>query len=137
MPGTIRVLVIDGEEIILKSISRALISEGNVDYTVITANTALEGLKLVRNEIFHVIFVDFALPGMNSLELLRRIKNTSPSASVILMSGFSSKTAFPNEVSDTADGFLSKPFTTGEITSLVSSILQRMEQRAKRERNQF
>lgn len=123
MPKTIRILVIDGEEIILKSVSRALRSEGDVEYAVSTANTALEGLKQVRNSIFQIVFVDFALPGMNSLEVLRRIRNTLPSVSVVLMSGFSSATAFPNKVSDNADGFLSKPFTTGEITSLVSRIL--------------
>ncbi len=123
MPRTIRVLVIDGEEIILKSMSRALRSEGDVDYMVATANTALKGLRQVRSSIFDIVFVDYALPGMNSREVVRRIRNTSPSASVVLMSGFSSATAFPNEAAGNADGFLSKPFTTGEITSLISRIL--------------
>ncbi|MCL4539276.1 MAG: response regulator [Bacteroidetes bacterium] len=118
-----KILVIEGEEIILKSITKALKSGANAEYAVTTANTALDGLRLIRNSTFDAIFVDAALAGLNSAEVLRRIKNTSPSVSVILMSGYLSGISFPDEASRDVDGFLSKPFTTDEIRSLVSRIL--------------
>ncbi len=123
MSRIIRILVIDGQEIILKSIRNALKSSANAEYDVTTANTALDGLRLIRNNMFDAIFVDAGLAGLNSAEVLRRIKNTLPSVSVILMSGYLSGISFPDEVSKDVDGFLSKPFTTGEIRSLVSRIL--------------
>ncbi len=50
-------------------------------------------------------------------------KLSLPSVAIILMSGYLSAASFPDEVSRDIDGFLSKPFTTDEIRSLVSLIL--------------
>ena len=124
MSETVRILAIDGEEIILKSIAKALTAQGSTTFAVTTTTSALEGLKTVRNDVFDVVFVDVAMAGLNSAELLRRIKHTSPLVSVILTSGHLSGKSFPEEVSTNADGFLSKPFTAGEIRSLLSSILR-------------
>ncbi len=123
MPRTIKILAIEGEEIILKSITKALKGSASAEYAVTTANTALDGLRLIRSNTFDAIFVDAALAGLNSAEVLRRIKSTSPSVAIILMSGYLSAASFPDEVSRDIDGFLSKPFTTDEIRSLVSLIL--------------
>ena len=124
MPRNVRILAIDDEEIILKSIRKALDINGDVQYTVTTATTALEGLQLVRGNTYDLIFVDLALSGMNGVEFLRRIKRTNPSISVIVMSGYSYERILLNEAADNADGLLSKPFTTGEIKSLISHILK-------------
>lgn len=123
MPRTARILVIDGEEIILKAIAKALRTTEDVEYNVTTAGTAIDGLKLVRGNTFDLIFVDLALPGMDGAEVLRRIKNTSPSVSVVAMSGYSYERTFVDGAANDVSGFLSKPFTTEEIRSLVSRIL--------------
>lgn len=123
MPRSVRILVIDAEEIILKSIAKALRNTEDCEYTVTTAGTAIDGLKLVRGNTFDLIFVDLALPGMNGTEVLRRIRNTSPSVSVVAMSGYSYERTFVDGTANDVSGFLSKPFTTGEIRSLVSRIL--------------
>lgn len=123
MPLTIRILVIDGEEIILKSITKALRNTEDAVYSVMTANTAIDGLRLIRGNTFDLIFVDLALPGMNGAEVLRRIKNTSPAVPVIAMSGYSYERAFLDGAADDVSGFLSKPFTSAEIRSMVSRIL--------------
>lgn len=131
MPRTVRILAIDGEDIVLKSITKALKSDENIEYVVTIANTAMEGLRLVRSNTFDVIFLDLSLPGMNSDEVLRRIKNTLPSVSVVVMSGHLSERTLPNEASSNADGILAKPFTTDEIRSLVSRILMGKESRQR------
>lgn len=124
MPRTVRLLAIDGEEIILKSIMKALEGSGDMEYAVTTASTAVEGLKVARSNVFDLILIDLALPGMNGVEVLRRIKNTYPLVPVILMSGYSSERALLNDAADSADGLLSKPFTSGEIKSQISHILR-------------
>ncbi len=123
MKRTAKILAIDGEDIVLKSISKALRSDGDTEYSVTTANTALEGLKLVRSNMFDLILLDLALPGMNGIEALRRIKSSYPLVSVVVMSGYSYERTFLNEAANNADGLLSKPFTTEEIKCLVSHIL--------------
>jgi len=132
MQKIIKILVIDKEEIILKSIKKALKSDLNVEYIITTCNTALEGLKLIRSDTFDIVFIDLVLPGMNGMEVMRRIKKIYPDVSVIIMSGFSSmgnnpnsdkKIKFSNKSLNGAAGFLLKPFTTKELKSLIVQIL--------------
>ena len=79
-----------------------------------------------------MVFIDLILPGMNGIEVLRRIKNIYPSVSVIIMSGFSSigisfsskeKLNSSDTPLDNSAGFLLKPFTTEELKSLIENVL--------------
>jgi DNA-binding NtrC family response regulator len=133
MKREIKILAIDREEIILKSISKALKSDGEIDYQITTCNTALDGLKLIRSNKFNLVFIDLVLPGMDGFEVLRRIKNIDSSIPVIIMTGFSPVNiqfeAVENESSrdkalNNAAGFLLKPFTTEEIKSLIFRVLK-------------
>lgn len=123
MTTVVKILAIDEQEIILSSIARALRSAGDVRYSVATAQNAMDGLRLIRSDTYDLVFVDASLPGMSTLETLRRIRSTSQKSSLILMSGYISGTSIPGEASGYVDAILSKPFTTEEITSLVSRIL--------------
>ncbi len=128
---TIKILAIDSEEIILKSIEKALKGDSNINYLVTLCNTALEGIKLIRNDTFDLVFLDFLLPGLNGSEVLRRIKNIYPLIPVIVMPGFTSGINFNlsennnsvNETLNNVSGFLLKPFTTEELCSIVSHTL--------------
>ncbi len=131
MAEKVKILAIDGEDIVLRSIAKALRPDENTEYAVTTANNAIEGLKLVRGNVFEVIFVDSVLAGMNTEEALRRIKNTCPSASVILMSGYSSQPSGVDRDFGDADGLLSKPFSGSEIRSLISRILNERKGRSE------
>lgn len=126
MKKAIKILVIDKEEIILKSVKRALKNEGEIEFIITTCGTALDGLKLIRSDKFDLIFFDLVLPGMSGSELLRRIKNMYPDVPVIVMSGYSGSginrfenTSLPEDIRDNISGFLLKPFTTEEIKSVI------------------
>ncbi len=133
MRRTVKILAVDDEEIILKSIKKALISDESFDYIITTSGTALESLKLIRSDTFDLVFMDIVLPGMNGLEVLRRIKNITPEVPVVVMSGFSAVRVNPglkgddthkNEILKKAAAFLMKPFTTEEIKTLVTDLLR-------------
>ena len=128
-----KILVVDREEIILKSIKKALKKSADLEYEIITCNTALDSLKLIRSNTFDLVLIDLVLPGLDGIEILRRIKNINPEIFIILMTGFSSTeihTGRTNEemslkeIVKGAAGILFKPFTTEEINKLVSSVLQ-------------
>jgi DNA-binding NtrC family response regulator len=129
----VRILAVDQEEIILKSIRKALKSNEKIEYAITTCTAALDAIKLLRSDKFDLVFVDLILPGMNGIELLRRIKNIYPNIGIIIMSGFSyAKTDFDlkkkgtsfNELSDNQGNFLLKPFTTDEIKSAVTRMIE-------------
>ncbi len=132
MESEVKILAIDSEDVILKSIVKALKNDNKNKYVVKTCNTAMEGLKLIRNDIFDLVFLDIVLPGMNGNEALRRIKNVYPEIPVVIMSGFantkfhsgkSEKEILKEERSNNIAGFLLKPFTINEILSMMHRIL--------------
>ena len=126
MLQTKKILAIDKEEIILKSIKKALKGNKIFDFNIFTCSTALDGLKLIRGDTFDLVFIDLVLPGMTGAELIRRIKNIYPKMPVIVMSGFSSGNSNIKRSTENLDaaGFLVKPFTTEEIRSLVNKTIE-------------
>ncbi len=134
MNKKIKMLAVDSEEIILKSISRALKSDKSTEFIITTSTTSLDALKQIRENTFDLIILDLALPGMNGIEIFRRIKNIYPEIPIIIMSGFSFSGIHynlgmdeiaVNETFSKAAGFLLKPFTTDEINTLVKNIVSK------------
>ena len=106
MSRKIKILVIDSEEIILKSITKALKNNNDFEYVVTVCSSAIESLKLTRSDSFDLMLIDLVLPGMNGIELLRRIRS------------------YLSEIMKSASGVLFKPFTTEEINNMVSQTLK-------------
>ncbi len=131
MKHIIKILVIDKEEIILKSVKKVLKNNEHTDFIVTTCNTALESLKLIRTDKFDLTLIDPILPGMNGNELLRRIRNIYPGLPLIIMSGYStmkinqfnSVTGQNDAVKPTVE-ILKKPFTTEEMKSVIKKVME-------------
>jgi len=131
MKQTIKILVLDKEEIIFKSIQKALKNNHSIEYDLKYSTNAFDGLKYIRSSKFDVVLIDLVLPGMNAIEAIRRIKNIDSSIPVIILSGFTpsgiradSKSGLQDETISGAAGILLKPFTTDEIKSLILRLLK-------------
>ncbi len=83
MPYT--VLVIDDEELTLRTISRGLREEG---YEVLTAGSGEDGLRLFTEEAPDLTLLDIVLPGIDGVEVLRRMKSANPAAIILMMSAY-------------------------------------------------
>ena len=132
MSRKVKILAIDKEEIILKSIRKALAGNDELQYDIITCNTAIESLKIIRSDTFDLVLIDLVLPGMNGIEVIRRIKNINPSLAIIIMTGFSknkinsdteSQEDPLSEILKSAAGILFKPFTIQEIRNMISKVI--------------
>ena len=88
MKTVIKILVLDKEEIIFKSIKKALRDNSTVQYDLKYCTNAFDGLKYIRSSKFDMVLIDFVLPGMNAMEAIRRIKNIDSTIPVVIMSGF-------------------------------------------------
>ena len=124
MQQQIKILSIDSEEIILKSIRKVFINNDKAEYIITTCDTAMEGLKLARNDTYDLVLLDLAMPGINGIELLRRIKKINPDIPIVILSGYSSKSSYSDVISNGAENLLLKPFTTAELKSVVSNIIK-------------
>ena len=85
------IFVVDDEIQVLKLYKKAFEKKG---YTVRTAETAEEALKILKNEKFKVMFLDLQLPGMNGLDLCREIRKETPDVFMFAVTGHADKFEF-------------------------------------------
>ncbi|MCK4792604.1 MAG: response regulator [Desulfobacteraceae bacterium] len=81
------VLVVDDEAPILNMLERAFIKNG---YTVRSAESAEEALKILKHENIQVMFLDLKLPGISGVDLCRQIRKDKPIAIIYAITGYTS-----------------------------------------------
>jgi CheY-like chemotaxis protein len=79
-----KIVVIDDDPEIRAAMSRIL---AGYDYEVFTAEDGSKGLELVAKENPSIVLTDIKMPGMDGIEVLRRVKERSPDAEVIVVTG--------------------------------------------------
>ena len=70
---------------------------------------------LAEKEGIDLVLTDFAMPGMNGLELLKKIRETHEFIPVIMMTAFGNKDVVADAIRNRCDGFLDKPFTLEKL----------------------
>lgn len=117
-----RILVVDDEAIVLRSCVRIL---GEGDYRVDTAGTGPEALQKMDSDAADLVILDIKMPGMDGIEVLRRIKETHPETEVIMVTGLSQIDTAVQCMKLGAFDYLPKPFDPTQLKSVVESALER------------
>lgn len=121
MEGKGKLLVVDDEEIVLKSVGRALTREKHTVDTAISADVALQKVRAGK---YDVVITDWKMPGIDGIELIARIKDIQPDAEIIMMTGYSSVESAVKAMSLGAFDYISKPFTPEDIAQAVDKALK-------------
>jgi two-component system, response regulator PdtaR len=101
-----KILVIDDEPLVRKSLSRACAGKG---HQVIEASDGIEGLAKWTKEKPDLVFLDVLMPGLSGPQLLKEI-GSQRSGKVILMSAYSGEHNVQTAAQIGADLFIAKPF---------------------------
>ena len=117
------VLVVDDERHLCNGLRRVLEKEG---YEVSTAQDGLTALGLVDERPPDVILLDLMMPGLDGREVCRRIREVAPAIQVIYFTAKAEPidAAVFRQLRTEADAFISKPATSRQILSKVSSVLR-------------
>ena len=116
--GKKRVLLVDDEDRIVNFLALKLKVSG---YQVVCASDGEKGLELARSTNPDIILLDVIMPGIDGLEVLRRLRKFSDVPVIIL----SAKERISEEVFALgANGFMSKPFNPDDLISKVKTLLQ-------------
>ena len=119
MAGTARVLVVDDELPVCKSVARAISGEYEVD-TALSAEEAL--LKQAESE-YDVIVTDLMMPGQSGMDLLKALSEKGSTTKVVMITGYPSVKSAVMSIKLGAFDFIPKPFTPNEIKNLVKRAL--------------
>jgi PAS domain S-box-containing protein len=130
MDDKARILIVDDEPLLARATARLLRASG---YTVYTAETGAEGLRVAREQPPDLVLMDVVLPDMDGLEVCRRIK-ADPAlvdAYVILLSGLKITSDEQAEGLEAgADAYVARPIANRELLARVEALLR--IQRAER-----
>jgi CheY-like chemotaxis protein len=114
-----RVLVID-DNLMYRDVVKDLLHELN--FNAVVAKDGTEALDVIRRQHIDIILTDFKMPGMNGLELTRKVKEIAPSAHIIVYSGITPDAAQESEIKSEADAFLRKPVNLEKVSEVLARL---------------
>ncbi len=117
----VRVLVVDDEPLIVEMLSMGLGYEG---FDVSIARTGPEALEEAWSTKPHLVVLDIMLPGMDGLEVCRRLRARGD-AGIIMLTARGEVEDRIAGLDNGADDYLAKPFTFGELMARVRAVLRR------------
>ena len=123
MKTTISILIVDDEESVRDSLYNWFIEDG---YEVDTASNAKEALVKIESGTFDIILADIKMPGMDGLEMHRRVKALNNNAVVIIMTAFASVETAVQALKDGAFDYITKPFDPDDLSHLIRNAAQQV-----------
>lgn len=120
IPSEIPVLVVDDETPITEMLFQALSKAG---YTCRTAANGEQALSVMAENHFDVVLTDIRMPGMNGVDLLKKIKAAYDS-DVMVMTGFTEDYNYESIVTAGASDFIQKPISFKELTIRLKRVLR-------------
>jgi DNA-binding NtrC family response regulator len=116
MSKKISILVVDDESSVRDSLYNWFIEDG---YHVACAEDAKVALSILETENFDIVLTDIKMPGMDGLEMLRRIKTIRKEAVVIMMTAFATVDTAVQALKDGAFDYVTKPFDPDDLSHLI------------------
>ncbi|MEW5722685.1 MAG: response regulator [Thermodesulfobacteriota bacterium] len=116
------ILVVDDEKNIRLTMSQALEPLGR---PVRTAVNGEEALRKLGEEQIGLVFLDLKMPGMDGVEVLRRIKEKWPPMRVVIITAHGTIESAVETMKLGAVDFIQKPFSPAEIRELANQVLER------------
>jgi len=114
-------LIIDDEMGMREGCRRALARQG---FEVATAEHGVEGLRKLREQDFDLVLLDAMMPGVSGLEILDRIAQEGIRTSCVMITGYATVDLAAQAMKQGAHDFLSKPFTSDELLTVVNRTLE-------------
>ena len=130
MKKKMSIMVVDDESIVRESLYHWFAKSG---HTVDTAASGLEALEKLERVAFDILFVDIKMPGMDGIELLKKVKSAYPDTIVIIITAYGSIESSIKAMKTGASDYLLKPFKPDYLSLVLEKVTQ--QQRLTEEYN--
>ena len=116
MNKKISILIVDDEDSVRDSLLNWFMEDG---YDVECAEDAKKALLKLDSRDFNIILADIKMPGMDGMEMLRRIKGRNKDSIVIMMTAFATVDTAVQALKDGAYDYITKPFDPDDLSHLI------------------
>ncbi len=123
---TARILLIDDETALIRSLQPVLIAQG---YNVDSAETAAEALKKAKDTVFDVVLLDLGLPDADGKEIISKLLNLN-ALSILVLSARHQEAEKVASLDRGADDFINKPFNIDELLARIRAAVRRLKNEA-------
>jgi DNA-binding response OmpR family regulator len=120
--GEAPILVVDDDPAVTSVLRRGLAFEG---YRVETAASGAEALRVARNRPPSLVILDVMMPGMDGLEVCRRLREADRSLPILLLTAKDAPTDQVAGLETGADDYVTKPFDFDVLLARVKALLRR------------
>jgi two-component system KDP operon response regulator KdpE len=125
-----RVLVVDDEPAIRRFLRTSLRAEG---YDIVEAETGEAALSEIRRRAPDLVMLDLGLPGIDGLEVIRRLRGDGSAVPIIVLTSRSDEAGKVEALDLGADDYVTKPFGMDELLARIRAALRhRLQQEGER-----
>ncbi len=122
MKDRIRILLIEDEDLSRESLMRLL---KNAGYAVHGAESGEKAMQLLAVDTYDIIVSDLFLPDSNGIEILKKVKGTSPETEVILITGHASAETAVKAMKEGASDYITKPLNFDELQIILAKVVEK------------
>jgi DNA-binding response OmpR family regulator len=120
-----RVLVIEDHAGLAKNVARAL--HESAGYVVDLSPDGQDGLFMALSTPYDLVLLDLMLPGLDGLEVLRRLRAGASQVPVLILTSRDDKETTVTLLNSGADDYLSKPFDVNELVARCRALIRRSQ----------
>ena len=117
----LKILVVDDEEVVAEVLGKLMEVDG---HTVTVTLEAKKALEIYQKEKFDVVFTDISMPGMNGIDLTRKLLELDKNAKIAAVTGHVGTQEVEKILNAGAKTVLKKPFTKKDIDCKIEEVLQ-------------
>ncbi|PIE32971.1 hypothetical protein CSA56_13650 [candidate division KSB3 bacterium] len=130
-PSLPKVLIVDDEKNI-RNLLRTTLKQYH--YQPLEASTGQACLDLLSSTIPNVILLDYKLPDLSGIDVLKQIRKTHPDIGMVLMTAYGDEELAIHAIEEHVDAYIRKPFLIESILALVAQTLERNQIKMERNR---
>jgi excisionase family DNA binding protein len=115
------ILVVDDEEMIVELFRETLKTTG---FSLLSTTSSVNALHMIEEAHIGLVFLDLRMPGIDGVELFRRIKASKPNLPVVIMTGYPNSDMMAQALAQGPFAIMNKPFSDKDIMEAVNSFLR-------------
>lgn len=114
-------LFVDDDEILQKEAKNLF---GSIFKNVVVAKDGIEGLNSFKSQKFDIVISDIAMPRLNGLDMIKRIRQTDKHTPIIITTAYDDKPLLKKALNLHITSYIEKPFTLDELIKALENAMQ-------------